>query len=429
MEEPPTSKTLGYYLLILGGHTISLFGSSVVYFIIFLHITVYSGDTRELLLFTIANLLPMAIAMLFVGVFSDILNRKKVLIIMNILRVLTTFILIFLYAFGTPEINILSLLFIIRSISQAFYQPTFFAIIPSMVIQKHLGRINGLTYFLTFLTQMFVPFWAASLITNFPMSQSLWIEVIAIGIALIPLLLIKIPQVREIRLKTEDHRGSSFIVHYFKHFIEGFRAIIFIPGIIILFGTIFIFEYISIAFSTLLAYYIIFFHAGTILQYAIISSVPFLGIIIGTIVCLIKKHWNPVILIFFLSMFLIFLGDLAFILAPYRSFFLIMITRFIEGLFLVLIYTMFPTFIQSNIPKNKLGRANAIYLSMTTFVTLFAPFHLNLILLFISDIRLILLLTTIVGIISLIALYMFTGIRKIKFVNYKVRDNIEDNKN
>lgn len=76
MEEPPTSKTLGYFFVILGGHAITLFGSSVVQFITMYWIT-HISTVFYFSVFTLLTFLPQIIITLFAGVLSDILNRKK----------------------------------------------------------------------------------------------------------------------------------------------------------------------------------------------------------------------------------------------------------------------------------------------------------------------------------------------------------------
>ena len=423
MEERKTSKNLGYYFFILGGHATSLFGSSVVQFIIILWITSETSSVFYVSLTLFLTFLPQVIITLFAGVLSDILNRKLILIIANTLRISTTFVLIFLFAFGTFELNILLFISIIRGISQAFYLPTFYTILPSMVSQKHLGRINGITYLLMMVFQMVTPLYSSILFNDFPINLSLWVMVIVSGITLIPLIFIKIPQVKDLSLKSENHEVNSSIVHYFRHFKEGFRTLVLIPSIIILFGAILIFDYFTIQFNTPSTYYLFMFHGGSFFLISTLSTSMFIGIVIGTIVFEIRKYWSPTIFIFFLSMFLVFLGNLVFILAPYQMFGLLIIVYFIQGFHMVFVYTMFQTFIQSTVPNNKLGRVSAIYFTMSSFVTLFAPFSLNLVFIFISDIRLILLLITITGIISLIALYMFTGIRKLQFENYKNQSN------
>ena len=178
----------------------------------------------------------------------------------------------------------------------------------------------------------------------------------------------------------------------------------------------------------MVSYYIAIVHGGSVFEISRVFAYTSLGILVGIIVFEIRKYWNPVKLFFFLSMFLIFLGDLVFVLAPYRSFGLIFLTRFVKGFCLVFIYTMITTFIQSNVPKNKLGRVSSIYFTITSLVTVFASFQLNGLLLLFSDVGFILFLNSLFGIISVIALYIVTRIIKLKFVNYKALDNIEYNK-
>ena len=154
MEEQPTSKTLGHYFIILGGNVFSLFASLIVQFIVIWWITIKTSSVIYISLASLCTFLPLVIIMPFTGVFSDILNRRLVLITSNILLLLTTLVLIFLLSSGTPVVSSILLVLLFRSIFAAFYQPTFFAIFPSMVSHRHLGRINGFIYFLASLIWM-----------------------------------------------------------------------------------------------------------------------------------------------------------------------------------------------------------------------------------------------------------------------------------
>ena len=77
MDEQPNSKTLGDYIVVLVGHMISLFGSSVVYFILLWWITVETQSVLYLSLASFLTILPLVIILPFAGVLSDILDRKK----------------------------------------------------------------------------------------------------------------------------------------------------------------------------------------------------------------------------------------------------------------------------------------------------------------------------------------------------------------
>lgn len=430
MEQQPNPKTFGDFLVFLILYLVTFFSSVTIHFMIIWWITFETGSAFYLSLTIYIIALPIMMFLPLIGVFIDTLNRKKVLIATSAIRILTLSILIFLIPTGISKLLLLLSILVIDGIIQAFYQSLFFAILPSMVNLKNLGRINALIYFLTFLTQMTAPVLASIMLSFFDFSQNiLWISGIANGVMIITLLLIKIPQVKETRYVPKDNRiGFKLkrsITNYFKDFMKGFDIMIVIPGILVLFGVIFIFEFISFPFNALLSYYINFFHNGTALEYATISYVPLIGVTVGTIIYLIKKYWKPVFFFFFLSGLLIFLGNLVVILAPYRSFGLIQFAFFIKGLIIVLFNTIFQAFIQTNVPKNKIGRVNAIFFAIISFIPLFADFMLRFLLFYISDIKFLLLLTTLIGIISLIIIYFFSDIRKIKIEDYMIISGIK----
>jgi MFS family permease len=424
MEETPNSKTLGHYFLILGGHTAALFGSSVVHFLIIWWITVVSSSHLVIELAMFVVFLPLVIALPFAGVLSDILNRKLVLLITNAFNLFTTFILIFLFAFGTPAIGLVLIVLIIRSIPQAFYQPTFFAILPSMVSQKHLGRINGFAYFLTFLIQMFGPFFASFLLLVFPLNQIFWIEVVTIVNAIIPLLFLKIPHVKEKKRETGNNDADSSIILYFKELLEGLKAVIFVPGVIIVIVSIIILEYVSGLSNIMLSYYISVVHGAPFMVVALIHSHASWGIFIGCGVFVIKKYWNPAKTFFFLSIILALFGNLVLILAPYQWFGLIIISRIITGFSVVFVYSIFSTIIQTTVPKDKLGRVSSIYFAIISCIIPIASYQLSLFLLLISNVGVLLGVANLVGIALIIILYIVVCLLRIKFVNYKIQDEL-----
>jgi MFS family permease len=234
--------------------------------------------------------------------------------------------------------------------------------------------------------------------------------------------LLKIPKVKNKRQLSEDRKVDHFIVAYLKEFIEGLKAIIFIPGIIILFVMIFVLEYFGSMFWSVQIYLIQVIHSGTGIVASLFTTFSFLGIFIGSNIFVIRKYWNPVILFFFISILLVFLGDLVVILAPYQSFGLIFFTQIVKGFSLVFVYSMILTFIQSTIPKNKMGRVSSIYITLTSLASFLGTIHLSLFLLVIPDVELLLLITSIFGFASAIALYLVTRIIKLKSENYKIFD-------
>lgn len=290
-----------------------------------------------------------------------------------------------------------------------------------MVPQKHLGRINALTYFLTIIIQILAPSYAGLLLVDFPLLQSLLIMGIVSTITLIPLFLIHIPQSKEMSPKTEERNGKSFIVYYFKNFVDTFRTFGLFPFIIILVGALLILEYANFSISMFLPYILNIFHG---LPFYLISSVyiaTILGSIAGVIVFVIRKYWNPVLVFFFLSMFLVFIANLVFIFAP--SVLLLFFANFLKGFLMIFIYSMFHTFIQSIVPNSRLGRVIAVYIFLSSIFTPILSIQLGLFYDLTSDIILTLLIPSIIGIISVIVLLIITITMKLKIKDYKIRDS------
>lgn len=428
MEEPPTSKTLGYYFFILGGHVTSLFGSTVLSFIITLSIlTTTSSFVYSLVVFW--TFLPYLIILPFAGVFSDILNRKIILIATNIIRISTTLVLIFLFAFGTLTLNVLFLLSLLRSVSDAFYQPTYFTIVPSMVNKKQLGRINGLTYFLTIIPQTFAPYYGSLLFNDFSLFLSLLVMIPVIGITLIPLILIKIPQTREIYASNEKNKEEAVVVKYFRSFLGGFRTFKLFPGIIVLIGAVLILEFFSGAFSIFIIIFIHDFHGGPFTILSLFYLLSFLGAIIGINIFVIRKYWNPVLIVFFLSISLSFLTDILFLLAPYQAFVLMFFARTFKSFLLVFIYSILTTIMQSNVPNNRIGRVGAIYFTVSSFVSFWAPYPIGILWVYSPDIRLTFTVLAIIGIICALNFYIILKIMNRRYSNYITRGNAQDNGN
>ena len=146
MEIIPTSKSFRQYLTFWAGQIFSLLGSMVVHFVIMWYLTVTTESPMVLALASFFYFLPMIIIMPVAGVFTDRHNRKKIIMIVDSLQALATVILIMLLAMGLSNVWIIFLFIGIRSIFQAFHQPTVNAVVPTMVPKEKLSRVNGLNF-------------------------------------------------------------------------------------------------------------------------------------------------------------------------------------------------------------------------------------------------------------------------------------------
>ncbi len=94
MEEIANQKTFRNYLMLWSGQLFSLLGSMVVHFIITWWIQEKTNNPIFLAIASLMYFFPMLIATPIAGVLSDRINRKKIILVVDSLQTVATFILI-----------------------------------------------------------------------------------------------------------------------------------------------------------------------------------------------------------------------------------------------------------------------------------------------------------------------------------------------
>jgi len=118
-----------------------------------------------------------------------------------------------------------------------------------------------------------------------PIKTILWVDVITFFIALIPLLLVKIPSV-------ENHGENVEKKSFFREFKQGFQTIKLIPGLVTIIFLSMLLNFLIRPFDTLMPYYINVFHGGSATHLAIVLVFFQGGMICGALITSIKKTWN-----------------------------------------------------------------------------------------------------------------------------------------
>jgi len=408
MEIIPTKKSFRQYMTFWTGQTFSLLGSMVVQFVIIWYLTI---TTRSPMVLAFANFfyfLPMILFMPVAGVFSDRHSRKMIIMIADSMQALTTVFLIIFLVMGFTNVWIIFLFIGIRSMFQAFHEPTVNAVVPTMVPKEKLSRVNGLSFLFGGVVQMIGPMLAGTLLIFLVVSQALWIDVITWLMAFIPLVFITIPLVRSKREKEES--DSSFI----EEFKDGFKTLKSIPGFIILMIMAMLLNFLIQPFSTLISYFAAVIHDASPFEYALISVGFQGGIIGGAILTTLKKHWKNKVKVTFSVLVVVMIAYSMFALAPYRDFLYMIVFTFIMGFMLPIVNTLFQTIQQTVIPHEKLGRVSSIDLTLSMIITpigalLAGPLGelLGVVNLFF--------MSGVLGVLVLVIIYFFTGIRHVDY--------------
>ncbi|MFX0004808.1 MAG: MFS transporter [Candidatus Hodarchaeota archaeon] len=368
MELPANKHTFTHYIFFWIGQLISMLGSSITRFVI---ITWIGAETLSPTFLSVAyflTALPMVIIPPIVGVYIDRWNRKITIAIVDSLQAFTTFVMIIFFVSNIANYWLIISLNVLRATFQAIHFPTVNAIIPIMIPKKHLSRMNAINYLFTGGIQIIGPIIGGifyTMIENNPflkLEHILWIDIITFGIALIPLLLITIPSITP---NLNQPKKVSFI----KDFKSGLKILKSVKSFLILIVFISFINLLNMPFTTQLLLFVLIDHSGVVLDYSLIIASFQVGLVIGSVIALIKKHWKHKELIILYSCFIGIAGYSLLTLAPTGYFILMAIGALIHASMIPIANTMFLTILQTKVPAETQGRVFSIVISIAAAVT------------------------------------------------------------
>lgn len=231
MELTSNKSTYRQFLFFWSGQMVSLFGSSVAYFVLIWWLTIVSGNPMILAVASFFTILLSTIIMPIAGVWADRFNRKTLIIIADLSQALVTLVGTILFQFNLMVVVTVLIFMTIRSLFQAFHAPIVGAITPSMVPLDKLLRINSLSFLFLGVIQIFAQLVASIFWLLFPIHIILWVDIITFAISLIPLIIIKIPSVKK---KSTNTKGEKPKKSFLKEFIVGLKTLKAIPGLLII---------------------------------------------------------------------------------------------------------------------------------------------------------------------------------------------------
>ena len=177
----------------LVGQTISTFGSFLVQYAIFWHLTLTTKSGSILALAAIFGFLPQAIVSIFAGVWADRVNRKTMIIISDSSIALATFLLALFMLTGVDDLWLIFLVMAVRSVGAGFQMPAISALLPQIVPTEKLMRVNGINSSIQSSLTLLAPVAAAGLYTTMSLVGILFIDVVTAIIGLSLLATIAVP--------------------------------------------------------------------------------------------------------------------------------------------------------------------------------------------------------------------------------------------
>ena len=176
-------------VLFLTSQTISLFGSALVQYAIMWYVTLETKSGMMMTLYILFGFVPTFILSPFAGVWVDQFNRKKLIAISDGLIAVTTLILAITFMMGYEAMWLLFLAVAIRALGAAIQVPAVSAILPQMVPEDQLVRVNGINGSIQAATMFIAPIVSASLLTFADLKSIFFIDVVTAMIGIGTLLL------------------------------------------------------------------------------------------------------------------------------------------------------------------------------------------------------------------------------------------------
>lgn len=217
---PPSFDLTGWQKNIrffLTGQFLSGITSMVVQYAIIWYLTKETGSATVLSFATLLGMIPMVLLSPFVGPFVDRLDKKKLLIV--------TDVIVALFALTLAIVGTLSnqfplwLVFVslfMRSIAQTFQMPTIQSILPQMVPPEEITRVNGQLGMVQSANMIIAPALGAFLFAVVPMNALILLDVLGaiLGIALLLFVRIPITQAigEQVHVLTDTKMGFSLLI-------------------------------------------------------------------------------------------------------------------------------------------------------------------------------------------------------------------------
>lgn len=191
------------FFTIWSGQALSLLGSQLVQFALIWHLTKVTESAAVLATATLVGLLPQVVLGPIVGTLVDRWDRQRIMLTADTLIAAATLVLALFFALGRTEIWPIYLIMFLRSLGGGFHRPAMAASTSLMVPEEHLTRVQGANQTLQGALNIISAPLGALLLEVLPLQGILALDVISALFAVIPLLVIRIPQTpAESALKT-----------------------------------------------------------------------------------------------------------------------------------------------------------------------------------------------------------------------------------
>ncbi|WP_338652472.1 MFS transporter [Sporosarcina psychrophila] len=355
------------FIALYTGQFFSLLSSAAVQFSIIWWLTDTTGSPLVLALAGIAGFLPQALLGPFAGTIVDRHSRKVMMILADLIVALGSLFLFLWMYYSEPNITLVILVLIVRSLATAFHMPAMQASVPLLASKEHLTKVAGWGQMVSSMTNIAGPAVGVSLLAVSSLEWVLLFDVFGAIIACSVLLFIRIPSVTRTEEMATDNLIAEMKEGY--HAIVKHRLVLKLTIVMIVVAVLFI--PVGTYFPLMVRNH---FEKGVV-EAGIVEIVFAIGLIVGaSFLGVLGDRFDKVKT---MAAGMILMGISLFIsglLLP-SMFYVFVVMSFLVGLASPLFSAPFYAFIQAEIEPQLLGR---VFSFVTSLSLLAAPIGLGL---------------------------------------------------
>ena len=361
MGMPIPERWRSIVIAVWSGQAVSAIMSGAAGYALIWYLTITTESPLIMTLATAMFFLPVALFGPIAGTVADRYSRKAIMIISDLGIGISMLVMTLLVIAGVASVPLVLIIIGIRSIGVAFHQPAMLAVMPLLVPDRHLVRINTLDQAIQAMGNIIAPAFGIFLYTAIGLQMALFADVIGVTLACVILFFVTIPAGQ----MTKEQRTTAG-----REMLDGLRAIRAIKGMTALFV---LFAIGVAAFMPLAALYSLMTYShfgGGGFDAALVEAIFGFGYLAGSVVLGIWGGGSRLMRVIVASLVLQGLTFLAIGLLPPHAFIYFVILSGVSALFGAFFNGPLNAIVQRNFPPEKLGRVMAL---MSVIMSLAAP--------------------------------------------------------
>lgn len=205
-------------VLFMTSQTISLFGSSLVQYAILWYITLNTQSGIMMTISILCGFLPTFVLSPFAGVWADRYSRKMLIVLSDSIIALSTLVLAVLFLMGYDNMWLLFVVSAVRALGTGVQTPAVGAMLPQLVPEDQLTRINGLNGSIQAMVMLLSPMLSGALLTMASIEAIFFIDVITAVVAVTTILVF-------VHVPLHTKAAAKQTISYLQDLTLGFRYI------------------------------------------------------------------------------------------------------------------------------------------------------------------------------------------------------------